>query len=101
LVKVGTEERPVWEGEPLRLHDLRRTVADRLLNELRVPPYVVDLGVLGHAPAGLIRTYMPSGVSVREVASALAAWDAHLDQILSGQSRRGEVVAFTKEPAYK
>jgi len=87
LKNVGTEEKPRWEGEPIRLHDIRRTVADRMLNVLNIPPYVVDLGVLAHAPAGLIRTYMPSGVGLPEVQGAMAAWDAHLNQILGGASK--------------
>lgn len=84
LSNVGTEEAPEWEGESIRLHDIRRTVADRMLNVLGVAPYVVDLGVLGHAPAGLIRTYMPSGIGLPDVSAALSAWNAQLDAILAG-----------------
>jgi len=35
------------------LHDLRRTVADRMLNALSVSAYVVDVGVLGHVKPAL------------------------------------------------
>ena len=76
------------EGEPIRLHDIRRTVADRMLNVLGVPPHVVDLGILAHAPAGLIATYMPSNVGLPAKQAALAAWDAHLNEILAGQKKR-------------
>jgi hypothetical protein len=31
-------------GESIRLHDIRRTAADRMLNVLGGAPYVVDLG---------------------------------------------------------
>lgn len=97
LRNVGTEENPAWEGEPIRLHDIRRTVADRMLNVLGVAPHVVDLGVLAHAPAGLIGTYMPSGVGLPEKQAAMAAWDAHLDQILAGETkRRASVTAISK-----
>jgi integrase len=87
LKNSGSDEKPNWEGESIRLHDIRRTVADRMLNVLGVAPFVVDLGVLGHAPAGLIRTYMPSGIGLPEVQAALAAWDARLDEILAGDSK--------------
>ena len=98
LKNVGTEEKPRWEGEPIRLHDIRRTVADRMLNVLNIPPYVVDLGVLAHAPAGLIRTYMPSGVGLPEVQGAMAAWDAHLNQILGTASKtaKANLTAISK-----
>jgi len=96
LKNVGTKEKPQWEGDRIRLHDVRRTVADRMLNVLRIAPYVVDLGVLAHAPAGLIRTYMPSGVALPEVQAAMAAWDAHLDQILAGSERKATVTAISK-----
>jgi len=87
LRNIGTDERPKWDGETIRLHDIRRTIADRLLNVLGVAPYVVDMGVLGHAPAGLIRTYMPSGIGLPEVRAALSAWGTHLDAILAGERK--------------
>lgn len=94
---MGTDEKPDWEGEPIWLHDLRRTVADRMLNVVGSAPYVVDLGVLAHAPSKLVAAYMPSGVGLPEVQAALAAWDAHLDQILAGLSmrRRASVTAIS------
>ncbi len=83
-------------GEPLQLHDLRRTVADRMVNEIGVAPFTVDVGVLGHALPGLVATYMPSGPPLRDVQSALAAWDARLDEILSGERRTADVVPMRR-----
>jgi hypothetical protein len=40
------------------IHDIRRPVADALLNRLRVAPWVVDHVVLGHARPKLLRTYI-------------------------------------------
>lgn len=94
LRNVGTVEKPRWEGAPIRLHDIRRTVADRMLNVLGVAPYVVDLGVLAHAPTGLIRTYMPSGVGLPSVQAAMAGWDAHLEQILAASKRKASITAI-------
>jgi integrase len=88
LKNVGTDEKPEWEGEPVRLHDLRRTAADRMWNELGIAPHVVDFGVLAHAPSKLIATYMPKGPGRQDVEAALDAWDSHLDGILSGESKR-------------
>ena len=42
------------------LHDLRRTCADRLLNRLGIPAYVVDVGVLGHSKPQLLGVYAPT-----------------------------------------
>jgi hypothetical protein len=96
LTNVGTEEKAKWEGDKIRPHDIRRTVADRMRNVLGIPPYVVDLGILAHEPNALTATYMPSGGGLREVQAALAAWDAHLNQILSGEKkRRASVTAIS------
>lgn len=98
MQNTGIEKKPKWEGAKVRLHDIRRTVADRMLHVLDLEPHVVDLGVMGHAPAGLISTYMPSGVSLTKVQTALSAWDAHLDQILAGESKKpmASVTAISK-----
>jgi integrase len=81
-----SEDGDEWEGEALRLHDLRRTVADRMRHDLHVPPYVVDLGVLGHAAPPLVQTYMPRA-NVAEVRAALDVWGKYLDTILSGHAK--------------
>jgi integrase len=94
LVKnVGTAEEPRWEGENIRFHDIRRTVADRLLNILGIDLPVVDQGVLGHAAGQLVKTYCPSGIALTKVAAALSAWDAHLTALLSGEQRRRATVS--------
>jgi hypothetical protein len=69
----------------LHLHDVRRTVADRLRSDLDIPPHVVDAGVLGHEIPKLWRTYMPSA-NLGEIRRALDRWSVHLDGILSGET---------------
>jgi hypothetical protein len=43
------KSRPVLIPEDFRLHDVRRSVADRMVNDLGLNAYVVDVGMLGHA----------------------------------------------------
>ncbi len=79
-----------------RLHDVRRTVATLMHDDLGVPPYVVD-AVLGHTPAKLTRTYMTLW-PVREMAAALDSWERHLSRIISGKgkTRKGAFVPFAR-----
>jgi integrase len=55
------------------IHDVRRTVADALLNRLQVAPWIVDHVILGHVRPKILRTYMPT-LPLGEARSALAAW---------------------------
>ena len=101
----GSEERPLQAvakhmqriveraGVAFRLHDVRRTVRTRLA-EMDVPENVAE-AVLGHALPRLVRTYNRHE-PVPEMRSALEAWSARLDAILSGTARQAEVVAFAR-----
>ena len=75
----------------VRPHDVRRTVADRLVNDLGVSAYVVDVGVLGHAKPKVFGAYAP-GVPLRELRGAFETWASELDRILGkgtvGTARR-------------
>jgi integrase len=72
----------------IRPHDVRRTVADRLVNDLGVSAYVVDVGVLGHAKPKVFGAYAP-GVPLRELRGAFETWASELDRILGkGTARR-------------
>lgn len=66
----------------LRLHDVRRTVADRLKKDLGVAPHVVEQDILGHAAPELAATYMPSG-QLATARAALEAWAVELARILA------------------
>jgi integrase len=63
------------------LHDLRRTVADRMLNALSVSAYVVDVGVLGHVKPALLGVYAPSA-PLKDTRAALALWSEELARVL-------------------
>jgi len=69
----------------VRLHDVRRSVADALLNRLQVAPWIVDHVVLGHVRPKLLRTYMPT-LPLAEAREALAKWGALLESIIAGES---------------
>jgi integrase len=76
--------RPVLIPEDFRLHDVRRTVADRMLNELGLSAYIVDVGVLGHAKPKMLGVYAPS-VPLRELRAAMDAWAGELERILDAR----------------
>jgi len=63
------------------LHDVRRTVADRLLNVAGVSAYVVDVGVLGHSKPALLGVYAPAA-PLEETRRALEDWSVELAGIL-------------------
>lgn len=70
-------------GIDVRLHDMRRTVSDRLERDLGVSGEAIE-AVLGHSRDKLTRTYRPER-SLREVRAGLEAWSVALDNILSGR----------------
>ena len=82
----------IKNGTPLAhwtLHDLRRTAATRLHDDLNCQPHIVE-AVLGHysghrrGPAGVYNraTY------TREIAVALAHWASHLLAIVEGRKQK-------------
>jgi hypothetical protein len=69
--------------------DIRRTLADALLNRIGAPPWIVDHVVLGHARPKLLRTYMPT-LPLGEARDALERWGRELAAIVepAGDLRR-------------
>lgn len=92
----STEERrrgKSWRPLPIRVHDIRRTVRDRLTRDLRVAPSVAE-AILGHVPPKLVRTYAPSGVALRDKRAALQRWGRELDRIVHANGEADRIVAF-------
>ena len=74
---------PAW-----RHHDLRRTVATRMV-DLGVEPHVVE-AVLNHYSGhrrGVAGTYNRSKYE-KQIKNALATWDDHLRSLLDGGERK-------------
>jgi integrase len=71
----------------VRAHDLRRTVANGMRNDLSIAPHVIEYGCLGHTAPALLRTYMP-GLNLAETRRAFDAWSRHLETIRSGKKTR-------------
>ena len=78
--------------DDVTIHDIRRTVADALLNRIGAQPWVVDHVVLGHARPKLLRTYMPT-LPLREAREALQKWGEELETILADASGTVAVTA--------
>lgn len=85
LRNVGTEEEPEWEGESLRLHDVRRTVGDRLKLE---HGEAVMHAALGHSEAMLTRTYGPTP-RLKVLADAMEWWAGEIVRILGARREEG------------
>lgn len=74
--------RPVLLPPDVTIHDVRRTVADALLNRLGAAPWVVDHVVLGHVRPKMLRTYMPT-LPLDEARAALTKWGDEFERILA------------------
>jgi integrase len=75
--------------DDVTIHDVRRTVADALLNRLGAAPWVVDHVVLGHVRPKLLRTYMPV-LPLDEARAALSRWADELQRIVSNDAAARE-----------
>ena len=82
----------IKNGTPLArwtLHDLRRTAATRLHDDLNCQPHIVE-AVLGHYSGhrrGPARVYNRA-IYTREIAVALAHWASHLLAIVEGRKQK-------------
>ena len=81
--------------DDVTIHDIRRTVADALLNRIGTAPWTVDHVVLGHARPKLLRTYMPT-LPLNEARDALEKWGDHLAGILKAGSVKSEVTLISR-----
>jgi hypothetical protein len=77
----GSARRNAVLPDDVNIHDIRRTVADALLNRIGAPPWIVDHVVLRHARPKLLRTYMPT-LPLGEARDALERWGRELAAIL-------------------
>lgn len=83
--------------EPWTLHDLRRTVATRMAEDLRTPPHVIE-AVLNHVSgsrSGVAGTYNRS-LLLDERRQALNAWAGYVLQVV-GAVETDNVVEFQRQ----
>lgn len=77
--------RPAVLPRDVTVHDVRRTVADALLNRLGAAPWIVDHVVLGHARPKLLRTYMPT-LPLEDARAALTKWAGLVEALLAAKA---------------
>jgi integrase len=80
------KRREVVLPDDVTIHDIRRTVADALLNRVKAAPWIVDHVILGHVRPKLLRTYMPT-LPLKEAREALEGWADELTRILGERAR--------------
>ena len=74
------------------VHDIRRTVATMMAEELAIQPHVVEL-ILGHEfRTGVQATYNRAPYA-REIASAYSCWHDYLRSLIGGAARK--IIPFT------
>jgi integrase len=88
FAKAALDDRLGDHVKPWTLHDLRRTFCTRLA-DLGVLPHVIEQ-ILNHQSghrAGIVAVYNKSTYE-REVKAAMALWDDHLRELISGDDRK-------------
>jgi integrase len=74
-----------YEPERWTLHDLRRTAATRMAEDLKIPPHIVDK-ILNHSTGvvkGVAAIYNRAEL-LDERRAALAAWASYVERMVSG-----------------
>lgn len=81
LQQVGTAKKPRYAGDRLRLHDIRRTVGDRVKQEHGA---ALMHAILGHSEAMLTKTYGPTP-PLKQQAAAVEWWSDEFAKILKAK----------------
>jgi integrase len=81
-----------------RIHDIRRSVATHLADDLNVQPHIIEciLGHYGGFRRGTAQVYNKSPYA-NEMRNALVAWSQHLQSLVTGTARK--IVAFPQKTA--
>ena len=81
-----------------RIHDIRRSVATHLADDLNVQPHVIEciLGHYGGFRRGVAQVYNKSPY-MNEMRAALVAWSERLQSLVAGGARK--IVAFPQKTA--
>ena len=96
--KAELDQRLGDQVAPWRIHDIRRSVATHLADDLNVQPHVIEciLGHYGGFRRGTAQVYNKSPYG-NEMRAALVAWSEHLQSLIAGTARK--VVAFPQKSA--
>lgn len=81
-----------------RIHDVRRSIATHLADDLNIQPHVIEciLGHYGGFRRGTAQVYNKSPYA-NEMRTALVAWSEHLQSLVAGAARK--IVAFPQKTA--
>jgi integrase len=96
--KAELDQRLGDSVRPWRIHDVRRSVATHLADDLNVQPHVIEciLGHYGGFRRGTAQVYNKSPYA-NEMRSALMAWSEHLQSLVDGTARK--IIAFPQKSA--
>ena len=83
---------------PWRIHDIRRSVATHLADDLNVQPHIIEciLGHYGGFRRGVAQVYNKSPY-MNEMRAALVAWSERLQSLVAGGAHK--IVAFPQKTA--
>ena len=85
--KVKRElDKAMGNPKPWRLHDLRRTLVTHLIEDLRIPPHVVEQ-VVNHQSGhrGGVAGIYDKSVLITERKDALLRWSRHIEGLVTGE----------------
>src|SRR5262249_29577381 len=96
--KVNLDRRLGESVRPWRIHDIRRSVATHLADDLNVQPHIIEciLGHYGGFRRGVAQVYNKSPYA-NEMRAALVAWSEHLQSLVDGTARK--ILAFQQKTA--
>jgi integrase len=96
--KAELDQRLGDSVRPWRIHDVRRSVATHLADDLNVQPHIIEciLGHYGGFRRGVAQVYNKSPY-MNEMRAALVAWSERLQSLVAGSARK--IVAFPQKSA--
>jgi len=94
--KAELDQRLGDQVAAFRVHDIRRSVATHLADDLNVQPHIIEciLGHYGGFRRGVGQVYNKSPY-LNEMRVALVAWSEHLQSLVDGTARK--IVAFPQK----
>lgn len=81
--KASGEAKPFWDMPHWNAHDLRRTVATRMAEDVGVPPHVIER-ILNHAPTNELAAIYNRATYEKERKAAAVDWGRYLGGLAPG-----------------